>query len=216
MPWNPNPRSDERWMNRHLALKEEIAHAKPNILFIGDSITARWKNAGKRFWDSTFAPLNAFNAGIEGETTQDVLWRLNQGEFSGASPSTVVIMIGTNNINSSGGQSVARGVKALADAFKHEFSSARIIVLSILPRDNANSVHRMKLVQANEVLKRGASSSRYYFCDVGQFLIEDNGDLFAAAFLDKAHLREDGYGRIAAEIARAISGTSRTCSPPLP
>ncbi len=43
-------------------------------MFLGDSITDRWRSAGKEIWAERYAPKNAVNFGIGGDRTENVLW----------------------------------------------------------------------------------------------------------------------------------------------
>ena len=40
------------------------------------------------------------NAGVGGDRTQHVLWRLDNGLLAGSHPSLIVLLIGTNNLRS--------------------------------------------------------------------------------------------------------------------
>src|SRR5262245_52518639 len=66
----PLPRDD----NRHKTFVEIARGAPIEVLFVGDSITDGWRNAGQPVWDQHFAPLKPANFGIGGDTTQGVLW----------------------------------------------------------------------------------------------------------------------------------------------
>jgi len=39
-----------------------------------------------QIWDKMFVPLHCLNFGIGGDQTQNVLWRLNNGELEGFAP----------------------------------------------------------------------------------------------------------------------------------
>src|SRR5262245_6131720 len=96
-PWEPAPRvreypwmSTAAWKARH---EKHLARAKEgscDLLFVGDSITEGWGN--NAVWQKSYAPRKAVNIGIGGDTTQNVLWRLLNGEVDGLSPKAVVLM----------------------------------------------------------------------------------------------------------------------------
>jgi len=66
------------------------------VVFLGDSITSGWGGNGKETWNKYYAPRGAYNYGIGGDTTQNVLWRIQNHEFDGISPKIVVLKIGKN------------------------------------------------------------------------------------------------------------------------
>src|SRR5690606_10122273 len=73
--------------------EQNLAARSPDIelLLMGDSITDFWRNeqgqfAGKPVLDEYFGQWKIANFGIAGDTTQGVLWRLQNGEGEGFSP----------------------------------------------------------------------------------------------------------------------------------
>jgi beta-glucosidase len=90
------------WRPRHEAKLSEIramraAGKSPQLVFIGDSITQGWEAVGQPVWAQHFARYDALNLGYGGDKTENVLWRLQQGEIDGIAPKVAVLMIGTNN-----------------------------------------------------------------------------------------------------------------------
>src|SRR5262245_16447268 len=77
----PLPRFDAGWLMDHQASVLAMALQKPNILFLGDSITWGWDKAGNPIYRALYRPLGAVNAGIPGDQTQNVLWRVQNGLF---------------------------------------------------------------------------------------------------------------------------------------
>ena len=67
-------------------------------MFFGDGTTNRWSTSGEEVWNKYYGNLNAFNYGINTDNTQNIIWRLRNGEVDGLSPKLVVLMTGTNNI----------------------------------------------------------------------------------------------------------------------
>ena len=98
-PSQPFPRSkDYNWMSvkawneRHTKHLEMIKSGGGDLLFVGDSITEGWGGAGKDVWAKEYAPGKTLNLGIGGDTTQNVLWRLANGEVEGLKPKVIVLM----------------------------------------------------------------------------------------------------------------------------
>jgi len=54
------------------------------VVFLGDSITEGWADAGRSVWKKCSAPLNAANFGIGGDRTEHVIWSLRHDELEGA------------------------------------------------------------------------------------------------------------------------------------
>ena len=69
-----------------------------DLVFIGDSITDGWQTRrGKAVWEKYYGNRKAMNAGIGGDNTEHVIWRIDHGNLDGLKPKLAVIMIGTNN-----------------------------------------------------------------------------------------------------------------------
>ena len=49
-------------------------------------------------WTRNFFGWNAANFGWGGDTLQNILWRLADGELDGVHPKVIVLMAGTNNV----------------------------------------------------------------------------------------------------------------------
>ena len=92
------------WAERHTALLESIrSHPDSELLLIGDSITNNYdktKLPDENFqptWKQFYEPRKALNLGFSGDTTANVLWRLDHGEVEGLHPKVALVLIGTNN-----------------------------------------------------------------------------------------------------------------------
>jgi lysophospholipase L1-like esterase len=131
------------WFSHH---EKNLVDAKAgpyDLLFVGDSITDNFHKPGpapdqvfKPIWDELFAPHNAFNLGVSGDSTQHVLWRLDHGEVDGLAPSNIVLMIGTNNTwhdAPATAEEVATGIEAVVTSLHMHMPKAKILVVGILP-----------------------------------------------------------------------------------
>jgi len=130
--------SNDWWLQLHeqkLLEKNRLVAAgtPPDVVFIGDSITQGWENEGRAVWQRHFA-RHALALGFGGDRTENVLWRLEQGEVDGISPKVVVLMIGTNNAGLRGPESTAAGVKHLLDQIRQRLPSTKVLLLAIFPR----------------------------------------------------------------------------------
>src|ERR1700712_213904 len=93
----PVVKQGANFLKQHEAINKRVAAGNVDLIFVGDSITARWAGEGKDVWEKYYAKRNAANLGIGGDKTQHVLWRLEHGNVDGIHPKLAVVMIGTNN-----------------------------------------------------------------------------------------------------------------------
>ena len=95
----PRPKNDTTCQGRFKKFNEQAKAGGFEVLFLGDSITHLWEQHGKAVWEKRIAPFGAANFGIGGDTTANMIWRLDHGKLEGAlDPKIVVLMLGTNNI----------------------------------------------------------------------------------------------------------------------
>jgi lysophospholipase L1-like esterase len=198
------PRSEAR----HQGFLEVAKAGNIDLLFVGDSITDWWRQEqrGLSVWSEHFAPLRAANFGIAGDTTQGVLWRMQNGELDGFNAKLIVLMLGTNNINRNPNAEIAEGDRAIVEEFKKRQPNAKILVLGVFPRGAApDNPFRAAIREINEHLAALADNSRVFYMDIGDKFLAADGALTPDIMPDGLHPSTQGY-RIWAE---AIVGRVR-------
>ena len=106
------PRTDQNSMIAHAQLLEKARAGGIDVYFVGDSITRRWGATDyPEFlanWRQNFFGWNAGNFGWGADRTQNILWRLENGELDGVNPKVIVILAGTNNVGRAAGGADAK------------------------------------------------------------------------------------------------------------
>jgi lysophospholipase L1-like esterase len=134
------------WRARHEAKLHEIATARPELIFLGDSITQDWEQSGPPDWRD-FAPVwqrfygdrHAVNLGFKGDTTASLIWRIRNGEVAGIAPKAAVILIGANNLGRvhwSADDTVA-GIDTIITDLHHRLPSTKLLLLGVLPSERS-------------------------------------------------------------------------------
>ena len=165
-------------------------------VFIGDSITHGWENAGKETWQKYYAPRNAFNIGFSGDRTEHVLWRLQNGAVDGIAPKVAVMMIGTNNAGhrQEASDETAEGIKAILDDLETRLPETKVLLLAIFPRGNLPDHKLRKLNDAtNAKIADYADGKRVFFLDIASAFLDDTGKLPKPIMPDFLHPRQKGY-----------------------
>jgi lysophospholipase L1-like esterase len=189
-PWMPLA----VWTQKHESFLKRAKEGKVDVLFLGDSITEGWGN--NAVWQKAYAPLNAANFGIGGDTTENVLWRIQNGEIEGISPKVVVLMIGTNNFGLEGHapDAVAKGVAAIVQTLRKKLASSKILLLAVFPRDEKpGSDFRARIKKLNEQIATLEDKKNVRFLDIGAKLANPDGTLAKEVMPDFLHLSEKGY-----------------------
>ncbi len=177
-----------------------------NLIFDGDSITDRWKAAGKEIWDKNYAPLGAFDFGIGGDLTQHVLYRLEHGQVDGLHPKLILLMIGTNNLHVWSAEQIAEGVKAILDEYRKRCPDAVILLQAIFPRGaSATDPARAKIKEINGMISKYADGTHILYLDFSDKFLEPDGTLSTDVMPDHLHPSAKGYQIWADAIAPVIA-----------
>jgi lysophospholipase L1-like esterase len=176
-----------------------------DLLFMGDSITDFWRNAGepgvsnppragKAVFEKFYGAIRTANFGISGDTTQGVLFRLRDGEGQGFQPKAIMLMIGTNNLATCSTAEIAEGVGAVVLELRHDFPEAKILLLAIFPRSaNATDPARVAIGQINPLISRLSDGQHVFYLDIGAKFLDQDGILQPDIMADKLHPTEKGY-----------------------
>jgi lysophospholipase L1-like esterase len=210
----PTPKLEEDfydWYERHDAKCRETAGRNHDLIFIGDSITHLFEgdpnvpNRGERVWKEYYGTRQAMNLGFGWDRTQNVLWRLAHGEFTGQIPRLIVLLIGSNNLTgtehapTNTPAEIAEGIRAVCEQLLAASPKSRILLMGIFPRGAANDPLRTSVRELNDRLKPYASRhSSICFADIGQSFLSADGSIPLDIMNDGLHLTEKGY-RIWAE-----------------
>lgn len=201
------------WYQRHadvLALQQTI---RPEIVVIGDSITHFWGGLpvslqdgvpisfGPEAWAETFGDTPVLNLGFGWDRTQNVLWRLENGQLDGLSPRLIMLLIGTNNLTgtANAGEStpeeIADGIVAIHATLREKCPEAHILVMGVLPRGlEPGTPMRAAILAVNESVKaRLSGRPDTSFLDIGTQLLDEAGTLPLSIAPDGTHLNEAGY-----------------------
>ncbi len=188
----PRPRDDAR----HQSFLEVARAGNIDLLFVGDSITDWWRQEqrGLSVWNEHFAPLKAANFGIAGDTTQGVLWRMQNGELDGFQAKLVVLMLGTNNINRNANDDIAEGDRAIVNEILKRQPQAKVLLLGIFPRGAAaDNPFRASIKAINARLATFADNTRVFYMDIGDKFLAADGTLPADIMPDGLHPNTQGY-----------------------
>jgi (4-O-methyl)-D-glucuronate---lignin esterase len=203
----PTPRADQNSMLAHAELLEKRKKGRIDVYFLGDSITRRWGTSDEQYraflenWRQNFFGWNAANFGWGGDTTQNILWRLQNGELDGVNPKIIVLMAGTNNVGRQSPQGpedpraadVPRGIKAILDLCRRKAPKATILLMGITPRNDNMAV--MPIInQINQRIAKFADGKKIRFLNLNDRLADREGKLYEGMTnRDGLHLDVKGY-----------------------
>ena len=186
------------WLDRLQRNRELIAAKKDkafDLVMLGDSITHRWENQAVKTYATLTNGLSVLNCGYGGDTIQNLLWRIENGELDGYMARNVVVMIGTNNEDSFGPDEIYEGIVKVISTVERKQPAAKITVIGLLPRRlEATSDYRPVVKRVNERLRCFSTAFQRiaYFDFTDEFLNAD-GSARKELLPDGIHPSEAGY-----------------------
>ncbi len=190
---------------RHQAFVETAKNGDFDILFEGDSITDWWQqqppNGGAEVFKKYFGDQKVANFAVAGDTTQGLLWGLQDGEGKGHKPKVIMLMIGTNNTGGNTGAEIAEGVGADVAEMRKDFPDAKILLLAIFPRGSGpNDANRRKNEEANKIIAKLDDGQHVFFKNINDKFLDSDGKLIGFRG-DNLHPTAVGYEAWGATVA---------------
>ena len=181
------------WMPRHAEKVAQAKTGKAELVMIGDSITHNWEK--QKTYTERFAPYKTLNLGFGGDRTQNVLWRLQNGEIDGIAPKLVTLMIGTNNSGRDSAPDIALGIETIVAELRQRLPESKIVIFSVFPRNHPRTKGDFEQVKAiNKLLPAIADNQHVFHVDINQNFLDANGQLRPELFgKDRLHLAGAGY-----------------------
>jgi arylsulfatase A-like enzyme/lysophospholipase L1-like esterase len=189
------------WLDRHQQVLNLIKASKPKIVFLGNSIIHYWGGVpeasikrGSDSWDKYFKPKDAINLGFGWDRIENVLWRIYHGELDGYQASTIVLLIGTNNLSVNTDEEIITGLSLLLDQVKSRQPKAKVLLMGLLPRKNFEA----RIAGLNEVILKLAKLQKVDYLSADQLFLHSNGKINEALFSkDGVHPNAEGYNLLA-------------------
>lgn len=213
-PPGPNsaivPSLSPQFRAKHEANLAVAKQGDAELLFMGDSITDFWRNAegqfaGKAVLDKYFGKWKVANFGIAGDTTQGVLYRLQNGEGQGFSPKAVMLMIGTNNTARNSAAEIAEGIGAVVLELQRDFPRAKILLLGVFPRGRPGDPVRTTIAEINRTIAKLHDGNRVHYLDIGQIFLDPQGNIPREVMADALHPGTKGYELWAEAVIKPIT-----------
>ncbi|HXM41665.1 MAG TPA: GDSL-type esterase/lipase family protein [Bryobacteraceae bacterium] len=193
-PWEfpadvPVFRTDPNSLAAHSQLLAKAKQGAIEVYFEGDSIARRWGAIDYpgllANWKRNFFGWNAADFGWGADRTQNILWRLENGELDAINPKVAVLLAGTNNVGQAWSpgdagaraNDVTRGIQAIVRAIQTKAPAATIVLMGIFPR-NDNMALMPVIDRINGNLSRFADGRKVRYLNINDKLADGDGRLF--------------------------------------
>ncbi|HET7607967.1 MAG TPA: GDSL-type esterase/lipase family protein [Gammaproteobacteria bacterium] len=181
----PAPRTDENSRAAHAELVRKAGTGVIDIYFVGDSITRRWGALDypellASFRDNFFG-WNAANFGWGGDRTQNILWRLDNGELPRAGPKVFVVQAGTNNLADFASAdervaAIAAGIEAIVERCRRHAPEALVVLTGAFPRRDRPEFNS-SIAAINAKLAAFGARQGVRYLDISERLVDARGAL---------------------------------------
>jgi lysophospholipase L1-like esterase len=194
----PEPR-EARWPVQEFEKINAAVKTQPyRVLFFGDSLTERFATDAPELWHRHMEPRGVLNAGVSGDRTEHLLWRLQHGNLDGPPPAGVMVLIGTNDLtHDRSPEIVAEGVRSDLLYLRQRLPAARIGLLGLWPRAMwPDAPLRAAIAAVNRLIKNCGDDRAVFYADIGGVLVDPGGRLTPEVAPDRLHLSPLGYSRL--------------------
>ena len=190
----------QRFEKKCIDLKEKGAP----LLLIGDDVTQMWEENGKGLQPFRAylqkEPMSAIDIGYTGDRTENVLWRLQNGELDGYEPpKAALIMVGANNTldfteDEEPPCDTILGIRSIIDTIKERCPETKIFVFSILPCGRTpNDQRRTRNFNVNAALSRLCEPLGATYYEINSQVMDIDGNFGEDFSYDGIHLNTKGY-----------------------
>lgn len=178
-------------------LNEKATHG--SIVFLGDSLTDFYRT------NEFFLNVDIYNRGIAGDTTDDVLRRLDQNVLN-IKPRKIFLQIGTNDLGFKvKPDKVIEKIKLIVDRILESLPDVDLYLISLYPI-NPSAIAFSKTVTRprkntqinyiNAILEQWAEEKFITYVDVATHLKDEKGNLRKEYTIEGLHLSLLGYAKI--------------------
>lgn len=159
---------------------------KADIVFVGDSITARGE------WQEFFPEQVVLNRGIDSDVTEGVRNRLSV--IIETQPEKIFLMIGINDLKQGiSSETTLEYYEQILEQLSSSLPDCEIYVQSILPVSSSTGISNRDVQDLNVSIQKLAEECNITYIDLYSFLVDEHNDLPKAYSADGVHMTGDAY-----------------------
>lgn len=198
------------WNSVSNEISQICARGKVDVLLLGNSITQGFGGEreivtykpGRAILDSVLSNMTWVSAGISGDRTENLLYRILKGGYEKCDPTYAILTIGINNLGSKdSAEETIKGIIACVEATKKMMPRTKIILFGSLPAQSY--INECKTI--SESLKTCDFGSNVTYVNPFTIFTDKEGILRTDLYVgDLLHLSPQGYEVWAKEISKMI------------
>ena len=204
------------WWANHEEISKVLIEKKPTVLLIGNSITQGFGGSreivtykpGREALNKALDSTTWESAGISGDRTQNILWRILNGKYEAANPKVVVLTLGVNNFPDDKAEEIVEGIKLCVKAVSDKMPKAKIILFGPLPAGiEPLSSLRTKYEKVHQQLLSSKWNKQITYRNISELILPDGKLNPTLVNTDGIHLTQNGYtlwSEIIAEMVKPL------------
>lgn len=190
----------EWWQERHEE-KIKAPMINPQLVLLGNSILHTLDYSDRNeVWREYLHKYRALNLGFSGDRTENLIWRIENGELDQSKPKVILLLIGTNNTDGNHFLSITQpnelqgSIWKITRIIRKKLPETKILLLGIFPygykanyRDNINK-------ETNKFLSEfPAKDNNLYYKDIGEIFLDETGKIDKTLMPDYLHPNAKGH-----------------------
>lgn len=190
----------EWWKDRHDE-KIKAPQINPQLVLLGNSILHTLDYSDRNgVWKEYLHKYRTLNLGFSGDRTENVIWRIENGELDLIDPKVVLLLIGTNNTDGNHFLSVTQpdelqsAIWKITRIIRKKLPETKILLVGILPygykanyRDHINKETNVFLSEFP------AKDKNIFYKDIGKIFLDDTGKIDKKLMPDYLHPNAKGH-----------------------
>ena len=170
------------------------------VILIGDSLISNLSRYPD-VWKNYFSIHNMLNFGIQGDKIKNILWRLNNLNFSKNCSMKYVFILGGTNVDHNSPEEIANGLITSALSAQTQCQNTKVVIIPLLPRGTKNSLRQENINVINTLLLFKCSKHNLHtFKHQLKWLNIDRSLNMSLFRKDRLHLIKNGNELLAKEI----------------
>ncbi len=188
------------WKERHEKVLEQLKN-DPKLILIGNSITHMLDDSTRRpVREKYLNRYNTINMGFSGDRTENVIWRLQNGEIEGIHPKLAILLIGTNNTDGNHyteitqPKELAGAIWKICSIIRDKLPDTEILLIGILPYGYNENLRNNINKATNKIISTfPGKDSKIHYCDIGSIYLDKNGNVRKDLMSDYLHPNAEGH-----------------------
>lgn len=187
------------WKERHERVLSQLKK-DPKLILIGNSITHMLDDSTCiPIWEKYLNQYRAVNMGFSGDRTENVIWRLQNGEIDGIHPKLANLMIGTNNVDGNNyteitqPKELAEGIWKICQIILEKLPETEILLIGILPYGKQPNYRNNLITETNKIISKFPEKEpKIHYRDLGYLFLNGKGGVKRELMPDVLHPNAEG------------------------